>query len=799
MRTNTVRQGFALLLPLLLSLSAVPRQGSAASPISRPVLPGKGAVIAWLPGAPSLNPVMPGITRSLVAPGLVPIGLTPVMPAAQVLAVTAAAPQDNHGVTLSVEALSQAGEDGRLESAIPVVFDASVSRPAASEPETLGSQGAPSGYLSPAQHAASGRSASPDEVRSEYSVFLSKLGFRDYSAQIDANLRDERQTAAQKTVLEFNRERYRVIDAARDLAAEVMVGLAEQGYSKGSVERAVDLAARLISLQPIAPPSTLPPEVAAKDKDGIVAWLSAVTVQRIGQHLTQIVSDVVKTVVAPKELAGYTKDIENPSEDAEQTKQFVRRVVKIKAMTETLLVSAYTDSEIGQTRYAGRALAAALVRLSRNGANPGIEKALSQKLRERGLYLENFVGDTLVLHDVSQPGKAARFKLRSGDFLGERSGGREAAEITFAVRPAYRLWLKAWRQDLTGRMLGLWANPKAAPHFVAGQSLRNKLKFGLWKLKKWVAARPFMEKGYSHVGMASVEAADGVAMAWAMDNYPNASAGGIRKIGITEQFSQNGPYLRLGMSHMDADKVWESYTAAAAKNGYQETVYASKDGDWPSRIGREDFERLAALPKSRSKELLAELNARAVSVLEEMLTRFGVGFAYGFSNELWSAYCSSTMMLAYNMGGQFEIQTYRDMWNPIILLMKRLGIGDAKDQNTDGRIIWPGSLFLDPMVAKHDMARFPEFTAVGRLPDPNTMPAYVEMDPALTKALVAMVRLSSEGSIEPDGGVIDHAIRTHLDRRGDKSRNKNGYRSGASHGSGYSAGLEALLGDGDDD
>lgn len=786
------RRRSLLLLSLLLPLFAVPREGSAASLISRPVLPGRNATIGWLPGAPGLILGAPGLTQPLLAPKLASLGLTPAAPA---LAATAAAPQVTvpletpaNNVTLSVARLSQAGADGRLESEIPAVFDVSIPRSAPSELEVLGSQGAPAGFLSPSRHVPSGRSASPEEVRAEYSGFLSKLGFRDYSAQIDANLRKESRTPAQKTVLEFNRERYRVIDASRDLAAEVMVGLAEQGYSKGSVENATELAARLISLQPVAPPSALPPEVAAKDKDGIVAWLSAVTVQRIGQHLAQVVSDVVKTVVAPKEL-----------EDAEKTKQFIRRVVKIKAMTETLLVSAYTDSEIGQTRYAGRALAAALVRFSRNEGSPEIEKALSQKLRERGLYLENFVGDTIVLHDVSQPGKAVRYKLHSGDFLGERSGGREAAEITFAVRPAYRLWLKAWRQDLTGRMLGLWANPKAAPHFVAGQSLRNKLKFGLWKLKKWVAARPFMEKGYSHVGMASVDEADGVAMAWAMDNYPNASAGGIRKIGITEQFSQNGPYLRLGMSHMDADKVWESYTAAAAKNGYQKTVYESKDGSWPSRISREDFERLAALPKSRSQELLAELNARAVSVLEEMLTRFGVGFAYGFSNEIWSAYCSSTMMLAYAMGGQFEIQTYRDMWNPIILLMKRLGIGDAKEQNTDGRIIWPGSLFLDPMVAKHEMARFPEFTAVGRLPDPNTMPAYVEMDNALTRTLVSMVRLSAEGSIEPDAGVIDHAIRTHLDRRGDKSRNKNGYRSGASHGSGYSAGLEALLGEGDDD
>ena len=331
---------------------------------------------------------------------------------------------------------------------------------------------------------------------------------------------------------------------------------------------------------------------------------------------------------------------------------------------------------------------------------------------------------------------------------------------------------------------------------AAGQPIRSTLKFALWKLKKWLAGTSLLQRGYSHAGMASVEEADGVSMLWALDDYPNAGEGGIRKIGIAEQFAMNWPYLRLGVARLDAGKVWAAYQEQA-KADYKENVYDADGGSWPSAISREERQDLARIPKSRAPELLKALNARAVAVIEQMLVRYGVGFAYGFSNEIWRAYCSATVMLAHRMGGQFEIQDKTDRWHPLILIMKRLGIGDAKNQNTDGRIIWPGSLFIDPKIARHESVSFPVFTEAGRLPDPYTMPAYVEMDAALTESLRSAVRLS--GSLRPDEGVIAQMIRTHLDSRAEKSRGKSGYRSGASRSTGYSAGLEALLSESDDD
>lgn len=638
--------------------------------------------------------------------------------------------------------------------------------------------------------------ARSDGVRNDYADFLVRIGFEDYSSQISRRLKSGRRRKLQTSVLTFNQQRYRVFNAARELAAEVMAGLAEQKNSRASMKTATELAARLLSLQPLDPPSTLPPDIAAKDQDGIVDWLAAVTVQRVGQQLAQVVSDVVKTIVAPQELTRRTSRLRRPNNAAD--KAFLQRVARVKALSETLLLTAYTDGEIGQTRYAGRALAASLVRFSRREGRPEVETTLRRKVAERGLHLENFVGDTLILRDVADPSKPLRLKVENGDFLGERSSGREAAEITFAVRPAWSLTFKAWREGLTGRFLGLWANPKSSPRLVPGQTLRNNLKLALWKLKKWVAARPIMERGYSHAGMARVQEADGVAMAWALDNYPNAEEGGIRKIGITEQFAQNGPYMRLGLARWDPDRLWEDFRAQTARNGYRKRVWKAEAGSWPTAISAKDFAALTAIPKSRSAELLREINARAVSVIEDMLARYGVGFAYGFSNEMWRAYCSATLMLGHRMGSQFEPQAEPDRWHTIMLLMKFLGIGDAKEQDTQSRIIWPGSFFVDPKVSRHVQVRFPPFTEVGRVPDPNTVPAYVEMDRELTRSLSALLQLSDEGGIEPDGGLINQAVRAHLDTR-TKGRQKRGYHSGSSGSSGYSAGLEDLLRDGEDE
>ena len=658
----------------------------------------------------------------------------------------------------SAEDLRQAGAEDRLAESLPRFFDGA------------------------------------DPVRQDYGRFLTELGFRDYPAVIAENLAQGGHNELQKKVLAFNARRYRVINAARDLAADVMVGLSEQGYSQASLDGAAELAARLLSLQPLDPPASLPPEVARKDKAGIREWLITVTVQRLSAQLVQVVSDVVKTAVPARAVESGLQAVEDGRKEAPEARELLARIRRIKDSVERVLVTNYTDAEAGQTRYAGRALAASLVRLARRTGRPEVEADLERRLELRGLRLDNFIGDTVALPDRDQSGGITRLKLRTGDLLGERSGGREAAEITFGVRPARSLWFKAFREGLLGHPLGLWANPKARPKLARGQPARNILRQALYRFQSWLSGRRFMLNGYSHVGMASVEGSDGVSMAWAIDNYPNSGEGGIRKIGIAEEFAQPGPFLKMGVARMDADRVWDAFQVQARKDGYRDGVYKSGGALWPSLISRADYEQLLAIPRRESGRLLDELTRRAAGVLEEMMTGLGVGFASDFSNVMWRAYCSSTMMLAYRMGGQFEIQDKYDHWHPLVRLLKWLGVPGIKDQKLDGRIIWPGSLFIDPKVARHRTVAYPAYRAAGRIPSPYTMPAYVEIDRDLTRRLQSFAQLTDPGSITPDADIIAFMTNLFLDSDSKKIRSVQGsLSSGASVSRGYSAGLEALL------
>ena len=765
---------------------------SAAAPVKAAVLSAAAPSAALTSAGPALR-APAGTVPLPAAPGAHgPTGAdeTPLSAAKTRLSgaqASAAARQDS--ALQAAGSLKSQGSSSRLQTSLPGFFDqAAAQRPGAEPIAAAQAQGRSVSGLLPAP----APSSDPDAVRAETADFLTRLGFKGFSARIAESLKTPGLTETQKKVLEFNGRRYEVFDAARDLAAEVMAGLAEQGYSPEAMEKTTELAARLLSLQPLSPPVALPAHIARKDKAGIREWIVTVTVQKLSSHMIQLVSDVTGTVFSEQARKAALDDIKAGRSDTPAAREFLARVERIKALSERLLVTAYTDAEMGQTRYGGRALAASLVRFSRRHGRPDLEEDLRAKVSEHGLRLDNFLGDTLLIPDVARGGGFTPVQVKNGDLLGERSGGKEAAEITFAVRPTPGLWFKAWRAKLLGHPIGMLTNRDGGPSVKVGGGFLNSLKVMFWKLMGLVSTAPVLRRGYSHVGMVAVDEADGVSMTWAMDNYPNAKEGGIRKVGILEDFAPQGPFIRLGISRMNADKVWLEWRRQAA-GGYQETVYESKDGRWPNTLGGEGFQRLSSIPRDQAPRFLDELNRRAVESLELMLNRFGVGFAYGFTNELWRAYCSSTMMLAHRMGSQFEIQDKPDHWHYLVVILKALGVPGVKDQNTDGRIIWPGSLFVDPKVSLHKSIYYPPFQEVGRIQDPYTVPAYVEMDQALSADLMAYVRLSAGGSITPDPDVISAGIQMYLDSRTDKLRGKRGLRSGANPSTGYSSGLDDLL------
>ena len=205
-------------------------------------------------------------------------------------------------------------------------------------------------------------------------------------------------------------------------------------------------------------------------------------------------------------------------------------------------------------------------------------------------------------------------------------------------------------------------------------------------------------------------------LAWALDNYPNAGEGGIRKIGITESSPSTGRSSSSG-GPPDAEKVWDAFHTQAAKTGYRDDVYKSGNDPRPSLITPEDHKALLAIPRSDAARLLAELSRRAAGAIEELMTRLASGFAYGFVNEIWRAYWfDHDARLSH--GRPVRDPGRRDH-SPPGPLMKKLGLPGAKDQNTDGRIIWPGSIFIDPKVASHQVADYTDYREVGKVTNPH--------------------------------------------------------------------------------
>jgi hypothetical protein len=738
---------------ILLAVLCLPGLARSAGVVSSADVRGPSIAVPIIgaPGRPELDPA-PSLSGSLrldsrgltaaappavsASPSPTPIAAAPVLsvlahavipPGAKVPPAPAAAP-----ALRTVEGLRQAKVQNRLEDVLPRMFDTATRVQDLTPVEVTGPEAS--------------AATDPDTVRQDTVRFLSRLGFRDYPAIIAENLRQGGQDEDQKRSLEFNARRTQVLNAARDLAAEIMAGLAEQGHSRRSLENATELAARLLSLQPLDPPASLPPEVARQDEPAIRDWLAAVTEQRLSAQLAQVVSDAARTAIREEVLDVGLAALERGDPDSPAARELVARVQRIKDPVERILIHAYTDAETGQTRYAGRALAASLVLLARQEGRPELTAILRQKLAARGLYLENFVGDTLVLPDRLSATGITRLKLSHGDIIGERDPGLAAAAITFGVRPAGTLWFKALRQKILGNALGLWANPMAGPDLIAGQPLRNLVKGLLWDFRRWLAERRFLQTGYAHVGMASLEESDGVVMAWALDNFPQSDEGGLRKIGIAEEFALPGPFLRLGSARFDPDRVWDAFHAQAAAVGYQDTVSHAGGTSWPSVITREEYETLLAIPRSDSGRLLTELTRRASQTLEDMLARFGVGYSL-FTSKSWHTYCSSALVLAYRMGGQFEIQSAFDHWHVLLRILKRVGVQAIRKYMFDDRIIWPGSLFIDPKLAQHNRIDYPTDSAAAPQSSPYTMPAYVEMDRKLTSRLQALVRLSDAGRV----------------------------------------------------
>jgi len=600
----------------------------------------------------------------------------------------------------ALEALDQSIEQVGQAASLGVVFDASRALKAASFVDTV--------------------SVDATE-RQKVGHFLERLGFRNYSAGAASRLENPDLTDGQRKVFALSRERYRVFDAAREIAGTVMESLERQGYSDEAWAQASDLVATLTELRPMEPPSRLPLPVQKGSLREKREWLSELTARRIAYQTERVTADIVAAVYSEKEW-----NARRNSPILERRRALRDEVRKIRNNVESALVSLYTDVENGGGRFVGRALAAAMVRRARLDDRHEREIVLATALEARGFHLTDMVGDSFTLKD--RRGRSHDFTLKTGDVVGTRGRSRRSSEIAYGARPHWSRWWRGWREGIFGNLVGVFLKPLEKHAIqIPEQTVRNWFRKKLHRLRKDVANWPIFLKSYSHVGIADVREADGIRMAWVWENEIDSGDGGIRIVSFWDQFLIKDYHARFGYSRLDPEKTLTAFKAQA-EQGFQKYPAGASDGSWRSAMTPAEHARWAAAPDEEAEAFTESLHRRAVTTIEGLMMAFGLGYGWGMANTIFATVCSSTIFLGYKLGAQFEIQTNPDMWHPLTVFFAKLGLPQAASQNLAARVYWPASFFVDNKVGEHFKVDLPGRDGGKIADDWQTVPDTQESD-----------------------------------------------------------------------
>ncbi len=551
--------------------------------------------------------------------------------------------------------------------------------------------------LSASAEGQSSASSEPTRLQQDpygYDAFLRGLGYEDLAAELRNSLKNKKflnKTLSPK-VLTYQIQRVEMYNHARSLATEILNTLHTTNRSPESRDKIVEFTVRLLDTKPVEPPSSLPTEF-GNDPDKATVYLMERTRNNIETQSELLMSDLIHTLYGKSSINEVLNQLESNTLDA-STKKEIERIAQLQKKMNKLVQFMYLDNEMGS--FSVTALGKALV-LGITRHRILIPK-LKMKLKEYGLYYENYVGDTLLVK--TSDGKVKKVEIRNGDYILERSFGKQANEITAGARPSGIInWLFAAKLGLLGRLAGRYL------HHSDEEVVR---KPGFWDyVTKRLRESKFFTNGVSHVGIAEVltDSETGIKTTRSWDSYIDAENGGIRVTDILHQFAKRSEYLRLVVSRPDVKKLANYAVEYAKKIGYKEVVqmgdYENKDGSirstdtvpWKTNITKEEFENLNALAQTDPLAYSKEVGRRVVIGMKDLF-HHGAGFAYRFSNSYGRVYCSSAIVLSFLRYVNIDPQSIPDRWNYIVRIAKKMSMPGLDNVDMDRRMIAPGGLAL---------------------------------------------------------------------------------------------------------
>ncbi|MGZ3807104.1 MAG: hypothetical protein ACXVCE_03400, partial [Bacteriovorax sp.] len=568
----------------------------------------------------------------------------------------------------------------------------------------------------------------------DYGDFLFRLGFKDYSGDIEKTLSSGAEmTEVSKEVLIQNKERYQIVNDARELTLNLIESVLPQMEDPEVQDKLIHLTSFLLSPHPLVSLETLPENISKLkvDKDAFLkareAYLSNLASER-----AKIEKDYLLTT-----LVDLNPTLQNNGEALRQTEHYLNDYVSRD----------YSDLGLQQTRYWGRALAACLVRYSRLNAGSLLEKKLSAYLKEHNLFLENFISNNLSYVNANK--QISKVTLHSGDMANEYSRGTLSYYITIGVVPGSSSNKKvAQKNRLLGRKMRAFDYPSTDEEesikmkATAEQTLTEKEK----RMLDLISVRNNQE-GFSHAGLVDVKKDEetNIQMPWIWDLYPNASLGGVRFIG-PEGFAFPANYQKVGYVHYSPEKYRNFYKTQIQKRGYMPNVWKSylarlnRDNgelesiedhsghyNWPTLISEKDVQRIAnddALDAATWFE--RDIAPRISKTVESYMTSSeALSFTSSFANARDTAYCSQLVVLAYLQGIDVDAEATIDSWSTFAKTIKHLNVPGTENIDLSQRIVapagfaWQSQLVENFTTVQFDHSSdFPSFaTKMGLLKD----------------------------------------------------------------------------------
>ncbi|HEX7672668.1 MAG TPA: hypothetical protein VF412_00785 [Bdellovibrio sp.] len=531
-------------------------------------------------------------------------------------------------------------------------------------------------------------------------TFLERLGFEKYTQEIQFTLDHEQLNAVSQKVLLGNKDRYQIVDIARDMSLQIYEAIKWQLYNPQIRKKAVRLTGHLLRPHALLTDVPLPDSLKTLSKDQFSkareAYLTQVATQRFEEERTKILATIVDLMISSQQVSGQSTFTEQNIMDMFQAN--VSQYLRMK----------YQYMEMQNTQYWGRAMAALLVHHSRMDKQPEIEKDLQFVLSKQNDSLGNYLSDVQSLRNSDQ--KVQTFTLQSGDFANEYSHGTEAFYITIGVRPGDSANQRiASKNKLMGSLwqVAMYATPSDEEAIVAkvrtNQPLTSREKRKFSRMKKAISTN-----GWSHVGIVEVkkDTESGISMPWIWDIYPNSDVGGIRFIG-PEGFAFQERFQKVGYARYDSAKFMSYYKDSIAKRGYQENVWSSFDSVindnneiasdlqkplWiKTRASAQDVEMLASYPLSQADQWYKGLIIpRVLNMMKNYLvSKDAMGFASGFANAKGAAYCSQALVLAYLQSIDVDPQETQDKWSNFLLMTKKFNLDASNYFDLSARIISP--------------------------------------------------------------------------------------------------------------